>query len=366
MQKKIVFSILFLFLFSSFSLALERPDKEFKIFQFPPNIIPKIDGDPSDWNIVPDDYAITMDELEDDVYNSKIDKKDKDCKIKVGWVKGMNVLYFLYESYDDYWRVSQDDLINDIFEISVDGDLSGELIIGDFHPNMDKIGRNNLHYIMHGVNAQNYHIFTPPGNKDWCMVWGCANWLKRLPYSNSAIKTDFKGNSGKLVLECWITPYNYASPDGPDKSVPAKLEENKIIGLTWGISDYDSILIAGRPYGNNYDGQFNLSHSKSWFISGRDACAFKLMPLEKRFQPAIKAFFTFKIIDMDNKKVAFKDESIGNITKWTWDFGDSTFSNEQNPVHIFKYSGMHPMKLTVEGPAGKSMFPLVYEELLIK
>ena len=36
------------------TIALERPDVEFKIFQYPSNMIPCIDGNTEDWEIVPD------------------------------------------------------------------------------------------------------------------------------------------------------------------------------------------------------------------------------------------------------------------------------------------------------------------------
>ena len=45
--------------------TLERPDVEFKIFQFPPHMIPRIDGDTSDWDIVPDEYTVGLDQLKD-------------------------------------------------------------------------------------------------------------------------------------------------------------------------------------------------------------------------------------------------------------------------------------------------------------
>jgi len=37
--------------------------------------------------------------------------------------------------------------------------------------------------------------------------------------------------------------------------------------------------------------------------------------------------------------LAFIDKSSGNITQWKWDFGDGTNSTEENPVHIFNFSG---------------------------
>ena len=46
--------------------ALDRPDVTFKVFQFPQDRMPRIDGDMADWAIVPDDYAIRTDRFTDD------------------------------------------------------------------------------------------------------------------------------------------------------------------------------------------------------------------------------------------------------------------------------------------------------------
>ncbi|WP_414664565.1 hypothetical protein [Horticoccus sp. 23ND18S-11] len=41
--------------------ALERPDVTFKVFQFPADRIPRIDGDAADWVMVPAGYAVRTD-----------------------------------------------------------------------------------------------------------------------------------------------------------------------------------------------------------------------------------------------------------------------------------------------------------------
>ena len=70
-----------------------------KVFQFPADKIPRIDGDPSDWSIVPDSYTITLAQMHDDEHkHAQPDPKDLDIHVKVGWVKGLNRLYFLYEA----------------------------------------------------------------------------------------------------------------------------------------------------------------------------------------------------------------------------------------------------------------------------
>src|ERR1039458_9302886 len=190
--------------------ALERPEVTFKIFQFPANMIPRIDGNDDDWAMVPDSYAIGMDQLEDTEapggHGTDRDPKDLDVKVKVGWVKGLNRLYFLYEATKGYWDFSRSDLHNDIFEVVVDGDLSGGPLLDAYHPDIftpeavgkarsvpdPRVSRSDAHWAAHGVQAQNYHIFTPPGNKDWAMVFGCAEYIKEFPWANAAYNYNFK------------------------------------------------------------------------------------------------------------------------------------------------------------------------------
>jgi len=45
--------------------------------------------------------------------------------------------------------------------------------------------------------------------------------------------------------------------------------------------------------------------------------------------------------------VTFTDNSTGSITSWLWDFGDSTTSTEQNPVHTYDTDGTYTVSLTV-------------------
>jgi PKD repeat protein len=81
---------------------------------------------------------------------------------------------------------------------------------------------------------------------------------------------------------------------------------------------------------------------------------FKLMPLDSRYKKAIDANWSFKVIDMKRRLVAFQDESEGKITNWKWDFGDGTTSTEQYPYHQYKEAGKYVVFLDIEGPAGKS------------
>jgi len=48
----------------------------------------------------------------------------------------------------------------------------------------------------------------------------------------------------------------------------------------------------------------------------------------------------------------FEDESAGDITSWSWDFGDGHFSSDQHPTHAYAELGTFTVSLTVTGPLG--------------
>lgn len=342
------------------AMGLERPDVEFKVFQFPANMIPRIDGKTDDWAMVPAEYNIGVDQLKDTVHNNPTDRKDLDVTVKVGWVKGLNRLYFLYDGYDNYWDFKHPDLHNDIFEVVIDADLSGGALIPGLRDDKQILKPGSWDgYLFHGVHAQNYHIFTPSEGKSWVMVWGCQPWIAELPWANAAYSYSFKhGESGKLILEFWITPFDYAPYDGPERAAVSKLEENNIIGLSWCILDYDDENVKTQQY----EGFYNLSHKTTMYGNATELVAFRLMPLEQQFHKPVEAQWTFKIIDMDRRLVAFKDLSYGNITSWKWDFGDGTTSTEQNPIHQYEKPGTtYVVILDVEGPQGKARMSKVWD-----
>lgn len=338
--------------------ALDRTNEVFKIFQFPADKIPCIDGNTNDWSIVPESYVIGTDQLVDDNgKHSVTDASTPKIRVKIGWVKGLNRLYFLYEAGDDYWDFLLPGLQNDTFELVVDGDLSGGPLIEKFHPAKAQLGQWEAFFQIQSVHAQNYHIFTPSREKDWCMFWGAQQWAKALPYANAAQNYSFQpGEPGHYVREFWITPFDYAAADGPQCSVESKLVENKLIGLSFALIDYDDANSGGT---NN--GFWNLSRHHTMYGKADELCAFKLMPLEAQFQKALEADWSWRLQDEAKRLVAFKDLSVGEIKTWRWDFGDGEMSAEQNPLHAYKNPGNYVVVLDVEGPAGKSRRSKVWD-----
>ena len=133
------------------------------------------------------------------------------------------------------------------------------------------------------------------------------------------------------------------------------LRENKIIGLSWAIIDYDDVKAGG----NN--GFWNLSPTHTMYGHASELCAFRLMPLEPQFLKTIEAQWTFKVVDMDRRLVAFKDLSVGKVASWKWDFGDGATSTDQHPLHAYEKPGNYVVVLDIEGPDGSSRRSKVWD-----
>ena len=358
-RPRLVGGLLVLVLLGLRSAAWAQDDRGYKVYQFPANMIPRIDGKTDDWDSFPSQYIVGTDQLRDDSKRYPApDPSNLDVKVRVAWVKGLNRLYFLYEAYDNYWDFSLPGLHNDTFELVVDGDLSGGPLIAEQHPNQS-LPLWERYTTFQGVHAQNYHIFMPAVGKDWTLAWGSQAWLKRLPYSNIAYSYQFKpGEPGKLIAEFWITPFDYAGAEGPARAVESVLTDHKKIGLTWAVIDYDDVRDETKK------GFWNLSKNHQMYGNSSLGTVFTLLPLEEKYQPPLQAQWSFVVTDLAKRQVTFRDESQGTVTRWQWDFGDGTTSTEPSPMHRYREAGKYLVVLNVTGPAGNSRMAKLWEVMV--
>ncbi|NOR73597.1 MAG: PKD domain-containing protein [Draconibacterium sp.] len=351
MHNKLLILPFVLFCLNTFA----KNDKEYKVFQFPKEQIPRIDGNFSDWALVPDSYIVNVFELENTVIGvgEEQDSKDFDLNVKVGWVEGLNRLYFYVDAYDDFWDFDDKALGQDIFEVVVDGDASGGQFINQKNWNFNNRPEDQPFFEGEGTAAQNYHIFLPAKYKDWAMPWGNYPWIKEFPYAHYAYDYNFKhGESGRLQMEFYITVYDFASFSGAKESIESNFVENEVIGLSWSMLDFD---------GESCEAFMNLSHDIEMIRNASYLCKFRLSPLEEKYTDEIKADWRFDVDSGNKWKVHFNDRSIGKISKWHWDFGDGNTSEEQNPVHTYTKKGVWTIVLTVEDDEETSARSKVWE-----
>src|SRR5690606_4001864 len=112
------------------------------------------------------------------------------------------------------------------------------------------------------------------------------------------------------------------------------------------------------------NGFWNLSKEHTMYGQASYLLPFKLMPLENQFTKAIDAKWNFSILDFNNRTVAFKDQSIGEIKSWKWDFGDGKTSTEQHPVHQYTEAGKYVVVLEITGPKGTSKRAKIWDVAL--
>jgi len=96
-----------------------------------------------------------------------------------------------------------------------------------------------------------------------------------------------------------------------------------------------------------------------WRLAARFAALLASAPLALAQEPPVAAFVTNPSPATGEERVLvqFLDRSTGDITAWSWNFGDGTGSSQQNPLHLFLF-GRFDVSLTVTGPGGSSSFTL--------
>jgi hypothetical protein len=270
------------------TLAHLPEGQTFKIFQFPDDHVPSMDGSFSDWDKVPADYFLDY-ILHEEKHRDGAAHDTTDHHIiraAVGWNDRLNRLYFIAEVYDDVWRFSHpstDSLDtphsrmtgahvhgNDIWEIVVDADHAGDRVI-----NFSEEPEAEFRY--RSAYTQNYHLYIPPLNGHyWHWLWGKALWTKREEFSAFGWSGDVKHlGAGRVVYECYLTPFDDLHPDGPEHSEMHDLQESAIIGLSWGFLDADD-------KDDTYDAFWSLNKQQKIYCSGEFLADFKLMPLESK------------------------------------------------------------------------------------
>ena len=117
---------------------------------------------------------------------------------------------------------------SDIWEIVVDADHAGDRVI-----NFSEEPEAEFRY--RSAYTQNYHLYMPPLNGHyWHWLWGKALWTKREEFSSVGWSGGVQHlDSGRVIYEFYITPFDDLHPDGPEHSILHDLTENTIIGLGW-------------------------------------------------------------------------------------------------------------------------------------
>jgi hypothetical protein len=266
MRKRVVsvFSAIMVLAFAA-SVSGHTPVGEtFFAAQFPDNGVPTIDGDPSDWDIVPESpYHIRTDRMSAAdpsiglLERGSSDPSDLNMDSVVGWNESSNQVYFLVSVFDDIHNVDRDDVArfweDDDIEINLNGDATG----GDEH-NLEGEPYNQQYYgfVVPPVEGQ---FFYPQPSFDWMQPG--SKWLE---FGWSYTGEQF--GESTYYYETAMTVYLSAptAEGAPESDVIAvDLEEGEIIHFTVDIGDFDE------P-GQTYDSFWSISDDRACCSANSD------------------------------------------------------------------------------------------------
>ena len=226
---------------------------------------PRIDGQTDDWAMVPDSYAYGTDQLSDTVMGNftNYDREDLDVTVRVGWVKGLNRLYFLYEAYDDYWNMYYK--YGDLFEIAIDADRSG----GPNLPTPRSTTSGKATSCSRRARPELPHLHTCRGRTGLGVRLGVPAVDRQVAVRQSRVLVRFRGKGERQARAGVLDhAFDYAPYDGPERAAVSKLEENSLIALSWAVLDFDEDH-------TEYEGFWNLSHETRMDNNASNLCAFR-------------------------------------------------------------------------------------------
>ena len=249
-------------------------------FQFPAGAEPTLDGDLSDWAMVPQDYWIGPEYYTSTAGEQWTDLSSLNSKVIVGYSAGTDRLYMHHELFDDYRKrdvsgiESSPPPLPDTFEMNVDGDHGGE---ASWHDDENERSRHsqNIHFRIPDMDPSQPNVNAEA--TAWAWYWQTkATWTGELPwadngYSSDAVEFNAADVTGRA--EWYITLWDNLQWDDPDASVVHDMVEGAIIGLNWMIGDYDNLE-------TNDAIQYVLNGEGTYWQTSAVATDFLLAPVE--------------------------------------------------------------------------------------
>ncbi|MDA8238874.1 MAG: PKD domain-containing protein, partial [Nitrospiraceae bacterium] len=245
----------------------------------------------------------------------------------------------------------------DINQYSVSAGISGGNGTLDVTtPSPQTVNYNSTTSFKFNANA-GYHVSN---------VTGCF----RADYSNSDNGvSSYTYTTGPVIDNCTVTAsfarnrYQVTASAGPNGSLDASTPSPQTISYNGTTSftfdsntDYHIGSIEGcwgTPYTNTSPAVTSYPYSTGPITADCMVMATFVI------NPPVASFVILGSKPSSGKvplQVSFQDTSTPAASSWHWDFGDGTYSTEQNPVHVFETygSGSYSVKLTAINDGGSS------------
>jgi len=199
------------------------------------------------------------------------------------------------------------------------------------------------------------------GNPGSTYLWNTGATTQSITVTNggnySVTITDANGCSGVLNTTVNVNPLPQANFTPNDICITQPLQfidistitSGSIVGWSWNFGDGNISQQQNPVHTYNTHGTYTVILT----VTSAEGCTdtamrtFNVYPL-----PQANFSYNFGCV---NEPINFIDQSftqMGNIIGWSWDFGDGTTSNLQNPTHAFSTPGMQVVTLTITTVGG--------------
>jgi len=246
---------------ASLASAHEPPGEVYYAFGWPANAVPAVDGDISEWEIVPEEFWLTLEnDMEETVrgIGTDFDLADFNMREVISWNDETNRVYSVCDVVDDYLHNSREEHANynwdDEWHFVLDADHSGgDLFNGDWGA-LPEEERRQLYY----TTGQLYSMLVPPLSGYWNFMYiEATGWwmhdgqsILTPEYQEMGwARTGENLGPGTYKYEMKVTPWQHLDWTGPAASVEVDLEEGLIIHIGTLYKDYD----VSDSYEGSYD-----------------------------------------------------------------------------------------------------------------
>jgi len=134
------------------------------------------------------------------------------------------------------------------------------------------------------------------------------------------------------------------------------LSNGVILNRTWSFGDGGTSIFQSPNHVYQWPGTYSVSLTVSGPGGSDSEIKTAYINVTSPPQPPIAGFSGTPTTGFAPLSVSFKDESIGSVSNWAWDFGGGSpgFSSIENPTNTYSTPGNYSVTLTVVGPGGIS------------
>jgi len=178
--------------------------------------------------------------------------------------------------------------------------------------------------------------------------------IKKISFENNPVTSaNYLSTSGNTHWR--VADWDDGTTEGGSSGSPIYSPDHKIVGQLHGgyascasqTADWYGKFSNSWDYGSSVSTRLrdwlDPDNTGATILDGRD--------LYTGTQP-VAEFSATPTFGCASLTVNFADESTGDITDWSWDFGDGGYSASSNPIYTYTNGGVYTVSLTVTGPEG--------------